>query len=312
MPSPRPRNNGGFSFIELLAYMAIAALLILAAIPQFTSYRTKAVLSTMQGDAVALGQVIEGEFATEQAYPAVAALRTAEGDSASITVGDATQRLSDAGTSVAYAPSDTGFQLSLRNSKADGRVVNYDSTRGGLQRIGSEAVVDGADASAQRNLVVNSSFETPGNPAAGVYVMSTNGTGSVERSTAAAREGDYGMRVTRGDTYVFAALNDLTVKPGTTYTFSIYARGQQASTRMFIVDRGLAEGDSYRPKEYVISGSEWRRYEYVFTTSRTQTTASFSFGFEAWGATPGDALDFDQPMLNLTGKPGTYSKGPTS
>lgn len=34
-----PPRDGGFSFIELLAYMAIAALLILAAIPQFNNYR---------------------------------------------------------------------------------------------------------------------------------------------------------------------------------------------------------------------------------------------------------------------------------
>lgn len=36
-----PRDRG-FSFIELLAYMAIAALLILAAIPQFNNYRGQA------------------------------------------------------------------------------------------------------------------------------------------------------------------------------------------------------------------------------------------------------------------------------
>jgi len=32
----------GFSFVELLAYMAIAALLVLAAIPQFSNYRNNA------------------------------------------------------------------------------------------------------------------------------------------------------------------------------------------------------------------------------------------------------------------------------
>jgi len=35
-------RDGGFSFIELLAYMAIAALLILAAVPQFSNYRDRA------------------------------------------------------------------------------------------------------------------------------------------------------------------------------------------------------------------------------------------------------------------------------
>lgn len=37
--SLRAARDGGFSFIELLAYMAVAALLILAAIPQFNAYR---------------------------------------------------------------------------------------------------------------------------------------------------------------------------------------------------------------------------------------------------------------------------------
>lgn len=41
-PLPARRNDAGFSFIELLAYMAIAALLILAAIPQFNNYRGNA------------------------------------------------------------------------------------------------------------------------------------------------------------------------------------------------------------------------------------------------------------------------------
>lgn len=36
------KRDQGFSFIELLAYMAIAALLILAAIPQFNNYRGSA------------------------------------------------------------------------------------------------------------------------------------------------------------------------------------------------------------------------------------------------------------------------------
>ena len=46
-----PRNlDRGFSFIELLAYMAIAALLILAAIPQFNNYRGAARDATTMSD----------------------------------------------------------------------------------------------------------------------------------------------------------------------------------------------------------------------------------------------------------------------
>lgn len=51
-------TDRGFSFIELLAYMAIAALLILAAIPQFNNYRGQArdaaTVSDVRNVAVAL------------------------------------------------------------------------------------------------------------------------------------------------------------------------------------------------------------------------------------------------------------------
>lgn len=41
-PPRRRATDRGFSFIELLAYMAIAALLLLAAIPQYSNYRGQA------------------------------------------------------------------------------------------------------------------------------------------------------------------------------------------------------------------------------------------------------------------------------
>ena len=44
------RPDSGFSFIEMLAYMVIAAMLLLAAIPQFDNYRDKARLSVLRDD----------------------------------------------------------------------------------------------------------------------------------------------------------------------------------------------------------------------------------------------------------------------
>jgi len=53
MRPTRSRHDGsdlGFSFVELLAYIAIAALLILAAIPQFSNFRGQAIDQTTRSD----------------------------------------------------------------------------------------------------------------------------------------------------------------------------------------------------------------------------------------------------------------------
>lgn len=63
------RPDNGFSFIELLAYMAIAALLILAAIPQFAQYREKANITNLQSDLRNAATAIEGQALTDLNYP---------------------------------------------------------------------------------------------------------------------------------------------------------------------------------------------------------------------------------------------------
>jgi len=132
----RKVKDGGFSFIELLAYMAIAALLILAAIPQFNQYRTKAVISNMQSDARNLATTIEAQYTTDLAYPATV---TVASSTATVGTNGDTQKLSDASTAVTYAKAGTGnaegFTLSLTNTKAPGNTVEYKSTEGGLQPV---------------------------------------------------------------------------------------------------------------------------------------------------------------------------------
>ena len=133
----RKVKDGGFSFIELLAYMAIAALLILAAIPQFNQYRTKAVISNMQSDARNVATTIEAQYTTDLVYPAAVTKGTGA-NATTLTIGVDTQKLSDALTTVAYAKTGAGntegFTLTLANTKAPGKTVNYDSVNGGLQR----------------------------------------------------------------------------------------------------------------------------------------------------------------------------------
>jgi Tfp pilus assembly protein PilE len=131
----RKVKDGGFSFIELLAYMAIAALLILAAIPQFNQYRTKAVISNMQSDARNIATTIEAQYTTDLAYPATV---TTVAQVVKIGATD-TQKISDAGTLVGYSRTGSGategFQLTLTNSKAPLKQVQYKSTEGGLQKV---------------------------------------------------------------------------------------------------------------------------------------------------------------------------------
>ena len=64
MTSASRRIDSGFSFVELLAYMAIAALLILAAVPQFDSYRARAADTNVQADLRNVAAFAEGLEAT--------------------------------------------------------------------------------------------------------------------------------------------------------------------------------------------------------------------------------------------------------
>jgi len=61
--------DDGFSFVELLAYMAIAALLILAAIPQFGAYREKANITNLQSDLSDAGVAMEAASIGASRYP---------------------------------------------------------------------------------------------------------------------------------------------------------------------------------------------------------------------------------------------------
>jgi len=83
-------SDDGFSFIELLAYMAIAALLILAAIPQFSSYRERAAISNMQNDLQIAAQAVEAEYATALRIVPVEALgvKTSRGVTLASGIGD--------------------------------------------------------------------------------------------------------------------------------------------------------------------------------------------------------------------------------
>ena len=65
----RDSRDQGFSFVELLAYMAIAALLILAAVPQFDQARMRAYDTTVRSDVHNIATAIEASYSDAGAYP---------------------------------------------------------------------------------------------------------------------------------------------------------------------------------------------------------------------------------------------------
>lgn len=92
---PRPRDSG-FSFIELLAYMAIAMLLVLAAVPQFHNYRGRAIDSNALADvrSVAAGMEAWSIDHPGEAFPHIRYRWMAEADDGTSTLSDLGVRLS--------------------------------------------------------------------------------------------------------------------------------------------------------------------------------------------------------------------------
>lgn len=62
-------NVKGFSLLELLVAMAIIGLLAAIAIPQFSSYRARAVDSQMKSDLKNAALAMESYFADKKSYP---------------------------------------------------------------------------------------------------------------------------------------------------------------------------------------------------------------------------------------------------
>ncbi|BDZ52612.1 hypothetical protein GCM10025867_48530 (plasmid) [Frondihabitans sucicola] len=130
----RKIEDSGFSFIELLAYMAIAALLILAAIPQFNQYREKAAISNLQSDARNVATTIEADYTTSLAYPSTIAAPAAQ----VLTIGaGSTQKLTFSDEAITYSTNGTDYAFKLTATSHTSTEVVYSSKDGGLQPVGT-------------------------------------------------------------------------------------------------------------------------------------------------------------------------------
>ena len=154
------KNRGGgdlgFSFIELLAYMAIAALLILAAVPQFDNYRGAARDATTMSDVKIVALAMEGwsvdhpgeafpkifsNWGTLESEGAMSALGVTLSTGTSLWVMDRTDWAATAGGSPSSIATHPGmaFCISAHNvdgkkyvNSASGKRIVYYSGSGGL------------------------------------------------------------------------------------------------------------------------------------------------------------------------------------
>jgi len=158
-PLGRARDRG-FSFIELLAYMAIAALLILAAVPQFSAYRERALVSNLQSDVRNASLNAEASLIAKRSGPAVKLASTVvtvadsaptPGSIEAIATAVAATKLSDSQSTLKTVDLTGGeYEIRGTNPKTDRMVVfasKADVARGfeqGLSLVDASRNDDGA------------------------------------------------------------------------------------------------------------------------------------------------------------------------
>lgn len=119
------RRDAGFSFVEVLAYMAIFALLAVAAVPQFSNYRRLSTVSQMQTDARAFSSAAEAQYTIGYAYPAT---QSTARDPKFMKRATATGQ-----DVVVFTNRGSSYTIEVSNPRVPGVYVVWDSARDGLQ-----------------------------------------------------------------------------------------------------------------------------------------------------------------------------------
>ena len=121
-----PRGDAGFSFVELVAYIGLLGILVVAAVPQIKNYRLYSVVTTMQSDARQFSSAAEAAYTISYTYPASTSTAS---DPAFLKRASASP-----GNVVAFINRGGAYQVQVKNpTKAPGKTVVWDSTLGGLQ-----------------------------------------------------------------------------------------------------------------------------------------------------------------------------------
>jgi len=158
----RQRRDRGFSFIELLAYMAIAALLILAAVPQFSAYRERALISNLQNDVHNASLAAEASLIASKSggmAPGVMQLASTASDGASAAPAPGTfaalsaavkaTKLSDSASTLVTIDTGAGeYEIRGTNPKTKRMVVFASAMNGASGFEQGLSLVDASDAPA--------------------------------------------------------------------------------------------------------------------------------------------------------------------
>lgn len=124
-------RQAGFSIIEVLVVAAIACILGLIAVPQYSAYRERAYNSAALTDLKSVAQAQERFFEGNASYKAIENCFNVDSEGRCAVDGLPGLQSLSKGVSVSVSTSQTGFVATAKHIKGT-KTCTWDSTKGGL------------------------------------------------------------------------------------------------------------------------------------------------------------------------------------